>query len=289
MDIVVVGGIFREILDGDTYPQPRMGGSGLVAAIVASRFGARTVLASYVGEEDAPAVLVMLAAAGVETNMVTCLPGASGTFVFPSGGEHPWPMYRPAEAVPTVAPDIGEARVYLVFGMPDFDPVAAGWLVSVPADATLIWDRQGWISRARDSRAVLSSAAGRKIYLANLEEAFEEFSEGSEESLWERLPPDGYEAAVIKRGVDSCVLIDRGIGGERVSYIEAFPVDADNTIGSGDVFAGAVAAELAKGTILRDAVMVGNGAASAFVATSGDVLDEGLPENTGRLVALRDS
>ena len=52
MDVLVVGGVFREVLKADTAPRLRYGGSGLTASVAAARFGARVALASYVGSED---------------------------------------------------------------------------------------------------------------------------------------------------------------------------------------------------------------------------------------------
>ena len=52
MDVLVVGGIFREVFDADTKPSMRYGGSGLTASVAAARFGVETALASYVGTDD---------------------------------------------------------------------------------------------------------------------------------------------------------------------------------------------------------------------------------------------
>ena len=130
MDVLVIGGIFREILDGDTDPRRRYGGSGLTASVAAARFGARVALASYVGAEDEETVRSELQLAGVDHSAVLSVVGASGTFVFPTldDPKRPWPMYRPAEAFPKELPQIPEADIVVVFGIPDCDPVALGWL-----------------------------------------------------------------------------------------------------------------------------------------------------------------
>src|SRR5687768_5359756 len=95
IDLLVVGGIFREILNGDTNPRMRYGGSGLGAAISAARLGVRVALASYVGRDDEDAVRSELRLAGVDDSFIISLPGLSGTFVFPTlqESQRPWPMY----------------------------------------------------------------------------------------------------------------------------------------------------------------------------------------------------
>ena len=102
MDVLVIGGIFREVLDADTKPRHRYGGSGLTSSIAAARFGARVGLASYVGTEDEQAVRTELEVAGVDDSGVTSVAGACGTFVYPTHQHRRQlgPMYRPAEAVP---------------------------------------------------------------------------------------------------------------------------------------------------------------------------------------------
>jgi ribokinase len=274
MKLLVVGGIFREILDGDASPKMRMGGSGLTAAIVAARLGAETSLASYVGDEDAGAVHAMLKAAGVEHSALAVLPGASGTFVFPTENPNdprPWPMYRPAEAVPSEIPELSNADVILAFGIPDFDPIAQGWLNQVPEGASLIWDQQGWMSRARDSRAAANLPPRSKLYLANLDEAREEFPAESVDATFDSLPPPGYHAAVVKRGAEGCTVITPGTR-PQIESIPGFSLSVSSTIGSGDAFAGALAATLATSDVAA-AARTANALAAAFLLCDGDPLD----------------
>jgi ribokinase len=287
IDVVVVGGIYREVLDGDAVPRRRLGGSGLVAAIIAARLGAVTALVSFIGLEDAATGLAMLDAANVDSSQVDTLPGASGTFVFPSNTQHPWPMYRPAEATTTTKPSIPVAKTYLVFGMPDFDVVAEGWLQLLPRDATLLWDRQGWLSRARDYSSVSSLGPAVKVYLANEDEALAEFSIRGTDDLMSRLPPDGYQWAAIKRGRDGCVLAERSVRGNTLRLVEGFPVDTFDTIGSGDTFAGGLAASIATGASVPNGASMANAVASAFLRLNCDPLAPGLPESARALFALQ--
>jgi ribokinase len=284
IDVVVVGGIFREVLDGDTTPRHRLGGSGLVAAIIAARLGASTALVSFIGDEDAAIGTALLDTAKVDMSHVLTVPGACGTFVFPTEGARPWPMYRPAEAIPAQAPSIPRATMYVVFGMPDFDPVAAGWLEHLPRDATLFWDRQGWLSRARDHSAAVQLSPAHKVYLANEDEALTDFGAVSTQELISNLPPTGFQSAVVKRGREGCIVVERTADGTSVDSAAGFPLETTDTIGSGDAFAGALAAGFAGGLSFRDAVVGANAVASAFLMLGGDPLASGLPEAARTLV-----
>ncbi|MDO8473502.1 MAG: carbohydrate kinase family protein [Dehalococcoidia bacterium] len=282
IDVLIVGGIFREILDGDSKPRRRYGGSGLTASIAASRFGARVALASYVGEEDAAGVRAELLAARVNDVHVVTVSGASGTFVFPTceNPERPWPMYRPAEAVPSaLSQSLPVANIVVLFGIPDFDPVTFGWVTDLGPDVTLIWDRQGWLSRARNTEGVLGLAPSRKIYLANEKEAMEDASASTLDEVLAFQPPSGFVAAVVKRGVRGVVVIERSEGGTCTNIVDSFPVQTESTIGAGDVFAGAFAARLSRGDSPRNAARWGCAASAVALAAGSNLLDDNaLPE-----------
>lgn len=249
MDVLVIGGIFREVLDADTAPRSRYGGSGLTASVAAARFGARVALGSYVGSEDEEAVRTELAAADVDADALITVAGASGTFLFPTREDHerPWPMYRPAEQVPSQVPELPRAAVVVAFGIPDCDPVEMGWLGAGDGDATIVWDRQGWLSRARDSRAIVELHARTHIYLANEPEAIEDAGAGSFAEALGVQPPRGFETAFVKRGDAGVIVVERDGEGTTQTHVPSFPVRATSTVGSGDIFAGVLAAHLAQG------------------------------------------
>ena len=248
MDVLVIGGVFREVLDADTAPRPRYGGSGLTASVAAARFGARVALASYVGSEDEAAVRTELAVADVDDHAVVTLGGACGTFLFPTKDhERPWPMYRPAEQVPSHVPELPQAGIVVVFGIPDCDLVEMGWLGSGNGDATIVWDRQGWLSRARDSKAVVGLRARTRVYLANESEAIEDAGVGSFAEALGGQPPRGFDTAFLKRGDAGVVVVERAGEDTTRTHVPSFPIRATSTVGSGDIFAGVLAAQLSRG------------------------------------------
>jgi ribokinase len=267
-DVLVVGGIFREVIRrGDGAATSRIGGSGYTAVIAAARLGARTSLLGAVGADDADQALEALAEAGVDTAGVAVLPGSSGIFVFDDVADvaSPRPIYRPAEAWPDgpAAPPPA-ATVKLAFGVPEFDPVTDTWLGTLE-DGTLLWDRQGWLSRSRDSLDAARRAERRKVHLANIAEARDELAGQTGGELARSLPPPGFDAAVLKAGPWGVTAIDA----DGRHPVGAFPVRAIAAIGSGDVFAGATAAGLAAGLDLTAAARRGSAAAAVALVAGG--------------------
>jgi len=198
-------------------------------------------------------------------------------------------MYRPAEAVPANLPAIDPAHVYVVFGMPDLDPAASGWLDHLSKESTLLWDRQGWLSRARDHLRVAQLPPTHKVYIANEDEALADFNARTIEELLSSLPPLDFQWAVIKRGRDGCIVVERTTDEDSVSSAAGFPIDTSDTIGSGDAFAGALAAGIAAGASVCDAAGVANAAASSFLKLGCDPLASELPEAARILVAAKGS
>ena len=275
-DVLVIGGVFREVLEADTAPRPRYGGSGLTASIAAARVGAKVTLASYVGQDDEEAVRAELELAGVDDSAVVTLAGASGTFLFPSskGGRHPWPMYRPAETLPDTPPSAPDAHVTVVFGIPDLDPILDGWLGGGDRGTTLIWDRQGWLSKSRNADAVRGLDASERIYLANEDEAMVDTALPTLDAALSRQPPASFGASVIKRGAAGVVVFQRTPRGVSRTLLRSFFVRASTSIGSGDVFAGALAARYALGGSLVDSARWGNAAAAVSLEDGNNLLKE---------------
>ena len=276
IDVVVIGGVFREVIVGDSSRHVRYGGSGLVAAIAAARLNIEVALVGCVGAEDEEAIRCELRAAGVDDEAIVPLGGASGTFMFPveESLEKPWPMYRPAEAISHRSRRVPQASVVLAFGIPDYDPIDQGWLDSMRSDATLIWDRQGWLSRARGSDAILPLRAATKIYLANEAEAIEDAAVNGIAQMRMRQPPEGFAISLIKRGAAGVEVFVRNGTKSRREIVPAYRVDAKSTIGSGDVFAGAFAARIAAGDAPATAAKWGCAAAATALRVGNNLLRE---------------
>ena len=277
-DLVVIGGIFRERIPSACGPTVRrVGGSGYVAALTAAAVGAKVALMSFVGEEDSGTALTTLHRAGVDTSAVQVLPGASGIFAFEDIADRhaPRPSYRPAESFPTDSPPPGSptAPVVLAFGFPDFDCLQ--WIRgALESDGTFLWDRQGWLSRDIQPLALEELPTTRRIYIANLQEMLEATNRSSYQDALSEQPAAGFDTSIIKCGRWGTIVTDRT---SMASLIPAFLTEARSVIGSGDTFAGALAARLANDSELQDAAYTGAAAASLVIERSSNIPPQGLP------------
>jgi len=194
-------------------------------------------------------------------------------------------MYRPAESVPSDLQITEPAHVYVVFGMPDLDPTASGGLDHLSRESTLLWDRQGWLSRTRDHLRVAQLPPAHKVYVANEDEACGDFNARTLEELVPSMPPQNFQSAVIKRGSEGCVVIEGPTEQKSVSSVAGFPIETNDTIGSGDAFAGGLAAGIAAGALVREAAHFANAAASTFLKLGGDPLIPEFEESVRALAA----
>lgn len=269
--VVVAGGIFREVFVEGQQSSSRIGGSGLTAAIAASRLGSEAVLVATVGGDDADEALALLQQAGVNTEWVSVVPGASGIFAFEdvADASAPRPLFRPAESVPVDPHDAPQAAVNLAFGMPQADPLS--WLHD-SKQATLIWDRQGWLSQARGSEGARHRPEHRRVFVANWSEFLDEFGPDLAGEMLAGAGVPGFETTIIKAGPWGVTVIDAGVR----HAVPTVYVETNNVIGSGDTFAGALAAGLAGGKSPTNAALqAGAAAAVALEAGTGSLSADG--------------
>ena len=86
-------------------------------------------------------------------------------------------------------------------------------------------------------------------------------------------------------GADGAYLLDSGA--DRLQHVAAFPVEAVDTTGAGDAFAGGVLFGLTHGRSLKDAATLGSYAAAEVVAAYGPRLDRSLVAEVPQILAGR--
>ncbi len=285
-DVVIIGGLFRELVPGEKRAERRPGGSGFVAALTAAALGVDVALVGFVGEADVRA-LSRLRRARVDVDAVQVLPGEAGIFSFVDEMDRraPRPMYRAAETVPHPAPppNIPSAPVVLAFGFPDFDP--RDWIAAaVATGGVLMWDRQGWLSRTIEHRFFEHLPVARRVYIANAAEMRDDAGAVTNFRALLQQPPPPFDAAVIKCGRWGTLVIERD---KRVDMVGAYVAEVSSAIGSGDSFAGALSAALATDPHLTAAARVGAAAASLFVEWPGNAVPPDLRAGVTQVLAMR--
>jgi fructose-1-phosphate kinase PfkB-like protein len=258
--LLVCGGVFVEHLAA----RRRIGGSGLTAAVTAARLGADVSLASWVGRGEADEAFALLDDAGVDRVGVQILNGLTTTYKISDPADLAAPMPRLTQgAVPNMArPALPAARLVLCFGTPGFDAVERGWLDRPVENATLLFDRQGPQSKISGVAMAAMLPASTRVMLTNVHEALAETRARDLAGAVHHLPPDGFEAAIVKDGPWGTTVFGPE-GFERP--VGAYPVTVGNSIGSGDVFGGALGARLLAGDEPPAAADVAAAAAAAWV------------------------
>jgi ribokinase len=260
MSLLVCGGIFVEQLAG----RRRIGGSGLTAALTAARLGADVSLASWIGREEADEAFALLDDAGVDRVGIQILDGLTTTYRISDPADLAAPTPRLIQgAVPDRArPALPAARLVLCFGTPGFDAVERGWLDRSVKNAMLVFDRQGAQSKILGVAMAATLPARTRVMLTNVHEVLTETRSRNLAAAMHHLHPERFDAAIIKAGPWGATVVRPG---ESEAPVGAYAVTVGNSIGSGDVFGGALGARLLAGDELSAAATVGAAAAAAWV------------------------
>lgn len=262
-DVVVVGGVFREVLLGRVGRVVRLAGSGMYAAFAAARAGAEVTLVAPIGDQDRRTAQALCDGVGVKAEWLSVGPESATLVMDSDWWRQPRPQYKPAGAPEPVAVDLGKAPVVLMFGHPEWQPDLDERLAVLVARAELLWDRQGWLSRSPAPGPAPTLRARAQIALGNTAE---------HAAAWEvncaeidlTATPEQYDAWVIKDGPWGVHLRESG---SALTSLGAYRVRPRSAIGSGDVFAGALAAARAAGASLSDGCRAGTlAAAEALVS-----------------------
>lgn len=280
--VVVVGGTNQDVVvhaarrpgDGETVvgdgPVLAPGGKGANTAVAAARAGGTTRLCGAVGDDDAGrAQLAALAAEGVDTSAVAVraqhATGVAMIVVTPDG-ENSIAVGRGANATLAEA-DVRRACAGAAVVLAQTEVGAA------PAD---------WAAAACTGRFVLSLApvvvldaatlAAADPVVLNETEAAEVVGGPSEDPAAAVIAATGCRSAVVTLGARGAVVAIAGTGSGTATATTEVPaprVTPVDTTGAGDALAGTLAARLAAGDDLVEAVRAAVAAAAETVQRPG--------------------
>jgi ribokinase len=285
--VVVVGSINADLVvrvshlpaPGETVPGARIerhgGGKGANQAVAAARLGAPVRFIGAVGEDDVGAELAaQLAAEGIDVSYLLRVPRV------PSG------------IAVIMVEQLGENSIVVALGANDELPETyvrdALRTSALPGDTLLVGGFEipdhaisATVRHAREAglRLLVSPAPARTIPLGILEEMFaaRAILTPNEGEACALAGEDSVEAAAFElaRRTQAAVVVTLGQRGALLALngslesLAAPRVDVQDTTGAGDVFTGALAAELAHGMELRAAVRYALAAASLSVTVAG--------------------
>ena len=282
-DVVVIGEVLVELASDRPFQagaDVTLGVSGDVvnAAAAAAAAGARTAVLTRIADDELGDVIEQrLTELGIELGLLRRVPGQQAAYFVHADpdGAREFVYVRKGSAGSTLSPDdvdaaVDEAHVVLASGITCAlsDTARAAVEEAARRARTFLYD-PNFRPRLTDAEAaaeVLRTLAPHAAVVTPAAPSETRALLGTDDPLQaaEALRSLGAGAAVVTRGADGSVVVD-GDGAWQVSAVP--PTALVDQTGAGDSLAGTVAARLALGDSLLDAVRLG--AASASLALGG--------------------
>ena len=249
------------------------GGNGANTAYTIARLGTLVRLASIAGADEwGDHVLDVLSTAGVDTSLVvrSALPtpmtvalvradGARAFFHRPGCAKEPFPI--------EYAPEFAHFHFGNVFALPAFRPRIAGILAAARDEGMTTSLDAGWDSRGEWAAVTDPVLPHTDILFVNRDEAAMMSGRPDPDGAAAYFIGHGVRVVVVKLGKDGCAVFSP----EGRCAVPAFQVDAVDTTGAGDCFAGGLLAALSHGMRLPDAAAFANAVGALNVQELGAV------------------
>jgi 2-dehydro-3-deoxygluconokinase len=298
VDVVVVGeplvefSADRELIEADVF-RLSFSGDALNASVAAAAAGARVALVTRVGADEFGERLIKFAAERrVDTTWMRPGEGSTGAYAVGAdpAGQRAFAYMRAGSAATRMTEadindsPVAEARVVLLSGVGGAVAERAVLRAAGLASGRVVYDPnfRGRLTTPLAARRLLERIAPHAALLTPScpGDSGPLFGTDDPYETVERARALGARAVAVTRGPEGVLLHSRGDAGAGTPSfheIPAFPAEkiVDQT-GAGDAFAGALAAWLARGAELREAVRAGTVAAALSLEGQG---------GTGRVAA----
>jgi sugar/nucleoside kinase (ribokinase family)/fructoselysine-6-P-deglycase FrlB-like protein len=277
--VVVVGNLTIDDVvqpDGTTF-MARLGGNSVHVATAAVVCGAPVALVTRRGADFPLDALDVLATAGVDLTGVREVAGPTvrNWVVYESDGRRHWlyrtPDGRSAEVAPTPADLPAEllesAAVVHVAAMPlsNAEQIVAHVRQVAPTALLTLDTHEAWTADVRDR--VLALAGRVDLFVPSLEELEELTGATGAAAAIAALGRTGLHTAVVKAGADGAYVLEGG----STTHLPARATVVTDTTGAGDAFCGGLAAGLAGGLPVVEAVALGVAVAGTAIGSSGSL------------------
>jgi sugar/nucleoside kinase (ribokinase family)/fructoselysine-6-P-deglycase FrlB-like protein len=283
--VVVIGNLTIDDVvrpDGSTQ-MGSLGGNCVHTATAALINGAGAAVVARKGEDFPDEALSRLTSAGVDVTSITAIAGPTvrNWVVYEADGRRHWLYRTEADRSQEVAPTpddlatglVARAAVVHIAAMPL--PNAELLVRAVReqnADAVITMDtHEDWVDGHQDR--LIQLARQVDLFVPSLEELVLLTGTPDAAAGCGALAARGLGRAVVKAGRDGAFVLDAG----RVTRVPPFEVVVRDSTGAGDAFCGGLAAALALGRPLLDAVRLGCVTAATAITASGSLRLLGQP------------
>jgi sugar/nucleoside kinase (ribokinase family)/fructoselysine-6-P-deglycase FrlB-like protein len=279
--VVVIGNLTMDdvVYPDGTSSMGSIGGNSVYSSIAACIWGVRVGVVARVGEDFPAFALDRLREAGVLTDGLRPIPGATvrNWILYENDGRRTWvyrtPPLRSLEVAPQPA-DLptawirqAEVPVFHVAAMPL--PAAARIVESIrsaSSQAIVTLDtHEDWCS---DRDALLAVARQVNVFIPSREELETLLGYDDPERACNELIDAGIQAIVVKCGANGAVVATSAGIRAKIAPCDVAVVD---TTGAGDSFCGGLVAGLALGDDIVDATRRGTATAGAALGASGSL------------------
>ena len=241
----------------------RLGGKGANQAIGSARMGVRTSIAGCVGTDSlATQILAELDLAGVDRCHVAQAVGESGMSVA---------IVDESGSYGAVVVSAANREFQPPASMVDASTRVLCLQNEIPEESNR---RAALAARKAGARVILNAAPARptgaallelvEILVVNRIEAKAMTGEDRPETAARMLSRAGIRTVIVTLGAEGLLLAS---GGVILAAMPAVSVEVISTHGAGDMFVGALAAELARGATLQSALPIAQAAAALHVST----------------------
>ncbi|GII60506.1 2-keto-3-deoxygluconate kinase [Sphaerisporangium krabiense] len=309
MDVMVVGEPLAEfsapapLTEADAF-RLSFSGDALNAAVAAAATGAHVALVTLVGNDEFGERLIAFAAArGVDTRWMLKGDGSTGAYAVGAdpSGERAFAYMRSGSAASRMGPadvaraPLAETAVLLVSGITAAlsESCAAAVLHAARAvDAAggrVVYDPnyRARLTGAEEAAAALEAIAPATALMTPScpGDSLPLLGTGDPAETARACLERGARAVAVTRGAHGVLLAGGGAAPERIPAVP--PAAIVDQTGAGDAFAGTVAARLALGDPLRDAVRAGTAAAAVNLEGQGGTGRVATPREIERLLDAR--
>jgi sugar/nucleoside kinase (ribokinase family)/fructoselysine-6-P-deglycase FrlB-like protein len=281
--VIVIGNLTIDdvVLPDGRTSMASVGGNSVYSALSARMWSVPVGLVTRRGEDFDPAHLRRLATLGVDIGGVVDIegPAVRNWVLYADDGSRTWVYRTPAERSAQVAVEpadvpeswltgAGHPPVVHVAAMPL--PAARALVARVrercPAATITLDTHEDWVVGHQPELLELARAVD--VFVPSREELTGLVGYDDPGCAADELLAQGVRSVVVKLGADGAIVGD-GRGG--AAQVAACPVDAVDTTGAGDAFCGGLAAGLAVGDTLPEAVRRGCVSASFAVTSFGSM------------------